>query len=754
MKTLISRGRARIDKERLLLAVAAPLLAIVAALVVTALVHRWPPARTRSHAFSVMVTYGSASDSQVYILNKATTYYLAGLAVAIGFRMNLFNIGVDGQYRLAAFFAAVRRRRAHAARLAHPDPADHPRRHGDRRPVGRHRGRPQGDPRRQRGHLDDHAELDRHRDHRLPAPARQARPARRRRHPGLHQAAAQVLVLLRLSTRVRPARSGASSSSPCSSASRTGSCLGRTRFGFDLRTVGQSESAAEASGVSVKKMVVTSMIISGAMAGLVGMPTLLNDSHQYGNDFPVGIGFTGIAIALLGRNHPVGIALGALLWGFLERTTNHLEFQGYDKEIVGVIQGVIVLCVVIAYEVVRRYGLKRQQQRGRRRTRRAGRRRPHRQAGGGGMSATKTDTPPPAAPAVSGAKKARGRLSTGQILLIVVGALFLVSAVRVITGADHAHLRRARSAPRSDCAVPIGLAGLAGLWSERAGVVNIGLEGMMILGTFFGAGWLGWQTSPWLGLVWRHRLRRRSAVWSTPSSPSRSASTTSSPVWRSTSSPWAPPSTSPSCSSPTASAAAKGGNPKQSPPRRRRWATSPIPGLSSWLHSIEQHHWFLVSDLAGILGGLVTNVSVDHDPRRAALRGHASSCCGAPRSACGCAPAARTRSPPSRSASTSTAQVRGRRHLRRTRGPRRRVPRAGHLAHLPGGPDRRARLHRPRRHDLRQLAAGRTRHGRGPVRLLRRAPAAQRRRDRPRAAAPAGRPARRSWRAGRRTARP
>ncbi|WP_449341374.1 ABC transporter permease, partial [Streptomyces canarius] len=139
--------------------------------------------------------------------------------------------------------------------------------------------------------------------------------------------------------------------------------LGRTRFGFDLRTVGQSETAAAASGVGVKKMVATSMIISGAVAGLIGMPTLLNDSHQFSNDFPAGIGFTGIAIALLGRNHPIGIALGALLWGFLERTTNHLEFQGYDKEILGVIQGVIVLCVVIAYEVVRRYGLKRQQQR-------------------------------------------------------------------------------------------------------------------------------------------------------------------------------------------------------------------------------------------------------------------------------------------------------------------------------------------------------------------------------------------------------
>jgi len=137
--------------------------------------------------------------------------------------------------------------------------------------------------------------------------------------------------------------------------------LSRTRFGFDLRAVGRSESAAQASGVSVKKMVITSMLISGAMAGLVGMPTLLNQSHEYGTDFPTGIGFTGIAVALLGRNNPVGIGVGALLWAFLERAGGGLEFQGYDKEIVGVIQGVIVLAVVIAYELVRRYGLTRQQ---------------------------------------------------------------------------------------------------------------------------------------------------------------------------------------------------------------------------------------------------------------------------------------------------------------------------------------------------------------------------------------------------------
>ncbi|MFI9390941.1 ABC transporter permease [Streptomyces bauhiniae] len=350
----------RIDKERLLLGIAAPLLAIVAALLVTALVIL-ATGKSPGAAFSDMVTYGFASDSQVYILNKATTYYLAGVAVAIGFRMNLFNIGVDGQYRLAAFVAAVL-----GGALTVP------------------------------GWLAIPLII-------LAAMATGALWAAIAGILKVTRGVSEVIATIMLNSiataiigyLLQPSQLGQLdeagtlvSTKPLPESSwffqiDTGPAgilwgfivvavivgigywfvLGRTRFGFDLRTVGQSETAAAASGVGVKKMIATSMIISGAVAGLIGMPTLLNDSHQFSNDFPAGIGFTGIAIALLGRNNPVGIALGALLWGFLERTTNHLEFQGYDKEILGVIQGVIVLCVVIAYEVVRRYGLKRQQQR-------------------------------------------------------------------------------------------------------------------------------------------------------------------------------------------------------------------------------------------------------------------------------------------------------------------------------------------------------------------------------------------------------
>jgi len=360
MKTLISRGKSRIDKERLILAIAAPLLAVVAALVVTALIIA-ATGKDPFAAFSDMVTYGSASDSQVYILNKATTYYLAGVAVAIGFRMNLFNIGVDGQYRLAAFVAAVL-----GGALTLPGWLAIPLILLAAMGTGALWAGIAGILKVTRGVSEVIATIM------LNAIATAIigyflQPG----HLGQLDEAGTLV-----STKPLPASSYLFNFDTGPAGQLNGFIviaalvgiaywfvLGRTRFGFDLRTVGQSESAAAASGVSVKKMVVTSMIISGVVAGLVGMPTLLNESHQFDNSFPAGLGFTGIAIALLGRNHPAGIALGALLWGFLERTTNHLEFEGYDKEILGVIQGVIVLCVVIAYEVVRRYGLKRQQQR-------------------------------------------------------------------------------------------------------------------------------------------------------------------------------------------------------------------------------------------------------------------------------------------------------------------------------------------------------------------------------------------------------
>ena len=221
------------------------------------------------------------------------------------------------------------------------------------------------------------------------------------------------------------------------------------------------------------------------------------------------------------------------------------------------------------------------------------------------MTATMTDTPPPAAPKAESTGKRSGR-SLGRILMIVAGALLLVSMVRVITGADQL-TNDGQIAAALGLAVPIGLAGLAGLWSERAGVVNIGLEGMMILGTF-GAGWIGWQTNPWLGLLCGVGFGVLGGLVHAVATVTFGVDHIVSGV--------AVNLLALGFTQYLAKvffaegdAAAKGGNPKQSPPVDSLGDIT-VPGLSDALEKIQNHHWFFISDLAGILGGLVTNVSV------------------------------------------------------------------------------------------------------------------------------------------------
>lgn len=140
--------------------------------------------------------------------------------------------------------------------------------------------------------------------------------------------------------------------------------LNKTRFGFDLRATGQSETAAVASGVNVKRMVVISMLLSGAVAGLVGMPLLFGQDFAYGDTVQAGLGFAGISVALLGRNNPIGMGVAALLWGYLNQLSNGLQIgAGVSDKLVLIIQGIIVLSVVVAYEVVRRAGLRMEQRR-------------------------------------------------------------------------------------------------------------------------------------------------------------------------------------------------------------------------------------------------------------------------------------------------------------------------------------------------------------------------------------------------------
>ena len=132
--------------------------------------------------------------------------------------------------------------------------------------------------------------------------------------------------------------------------------LTKTTFGFDLRASGQSETAAVASGIDPKRMIVIAMLLSGGVAGLIWMPALFAGAGSYGTSFQVGLGFTGLGVALLGRNQPLGMLFGAVLFAFLTAQSNTLTFStDISPSIVQITQGVAVLAVVVAYEVVRRW---------------------------------------------------------------------------------------------------------------------------------------------------------------------------------------------------------------------------------------------------------------------------------------------------------------------------------------------------------------------------------------------------------------
>jgi ABC-type uncharacterized transport system permease subunit len=96
------------------------------------------------------------------------------------------------------------------------------------------------------------------------------------------------------------------------------------------------------------------MLLSGGIAGLIGLPDLFGSTHAYTTNFTAGLGFLGIAVALLGRNRPLGIAFAALLFGFLDRSQVPLQIEQFPSSVVTIIQGTIVLAVVVANEVARR----------------------------------------------------------------------------------------------------------------------------------------------------------------------------------------------------------------------------------------------------------------------------------------------------------------------------------------------------------------------------------------------------------------
>lgn len=352
--------RGRFDARDIALGAAAPLLAILFAGLIASLVLLGagdPVGAT----YRLMLDYGQQPRAITRVINSATIYYLSAVAVAIGFRMNLFNIGVDGQYRLAAMTAAwvggtvSLPAGLHQLVIVLTAVA-----------VGAMWAGIAGLLKATRGVSEVISTIM------------------------LNAIATGLVAFFLRQVAVPVAGSNNIGTPPIAESGHVGGLslvpgspievfgflpvavlvgfaywfvLNRTRFGFDLRATGRNQSAAVASGVNVKKMIVATMLLSGAVAGLVGMPQLLGASYTYSLDFPAGLGFTGIAIALLGRNHPIGIAFGALLWAYLDVSSVILDVEGISREIVTIMQGSIVLSVVVAYELVRRYRLRSEQQR-------------------------------------------------------------------------------------------------------------------------------------------------------------------------------------------------------------------------------------------------------------------------------------------------------------------------------------------------------------------------------------------------------
>ena len=313
-----------------LLSLAAPVLAIVFAGLITSLVllvTGAPPLAT----LGAMAEYGVQPRSIGLALNLASGFYLSALAVAIGFRMNLFNIGVDGQYRLAALVAA-----GVGGAITLPAPLHVAVILLVAMLVGAAWASIAGLLKVRRGVSEVISTI-------------------------MLNAIATALgfwLLNKERLAVEVAGSNNIGTRPLGPSAQVPGLaiipgtplkvdgliilavamgvlyyvvLNRTRFGFNLRATGRSEPAAVASGVNVKRMILVTMALSGAVAGLAGMPNLLGESYSYSLNFPPGLGFTGIAIALLGRNNAVGIAFGALLCAFLEVSAKIMQIQDISQ---------------------------------------------------------------------------------------------------------------------------------------------------------------------------------------------------------------------------------------------------------------------------------------------------------------------------------------------------------------------------------------------------------------------------------------
>ena len=219
-----------------------------------------------------------------------------------------------------------------------------------------------------------------------------------------------------------------------------------------------------------------------------------------------------------------------------------------------------------------------------------------------------TTVPPPTGPEHGSTtvdttlrRQSRRTVTKGRLLLGAAALLVSVSLVRILTGADDITSGGTVSAALA-LAVPIGMAGMGALWSERAGVVNIGLEGMLILGSW-GAGWAGYQYGPWTGVLVAVAFGALGGLLHAVATVSFGVDHVVSGVAIILLGTGAA-----QYLSSVAFEDVPGGGDTQSPPVPDLPSYS-VPGVGGPLSDLQETEWFLLADVAGVLRGIVTNVS-------------------------------------------------------------------------------------------------------------------------------------------------
>lgn len=119
----------------------------------------------------------------------------------------------------------------------------------------------------------------------------------------------------------------------------------RTKLGYEIRTMGFSPKAARYAGISEMRIIIIAMMISGALAGMMALNPIMGAQHRLQLDFVAGAGFVGIAVALMGRSHPVGIVLAAILFGMLYQGGAEIAFDmpNISRDMIVIIQGLVIL---------------------------------------------------------------------------------------------------------------------------------------------------------------------------------------------------------------------------------------------------------------------------------------------------------------------------------------------------------------------------------------------------------------------------